>query len=91
MSSIEAAVYHRDDGFPFEAYQPLTSARDAIAIREETKRRQLVADWLESIEDRRQQERDRRWVRITGAVAAFLVSALGIGMFFALALTLGRP
>jgi hypothetical protein len=89
VMGVVGEVYQDGRSFPFEAYQGWTSDRDAVAIRDEVKRRELVADWLESIDDRQQHERDRRWVRITGAVAAFLVSALGVGMFFALALTLG--
>jgi hypothetical protein len=71
------------------AYAPMTSDRDAVAIRDEVKRRELVAEWVEEIQDRQQQERAETWRKVTGAIAAFLVSALGVSMFLALALLWG--
>ncbi len=72
------------------AYSVPTSDWDAAVFRASVTERELVADWYAHVEELRDEQRRAFWFKLKSGVIAFLISALGVGMFLTLCFLWGR-
>lgn len=73
----------------FDSLIGWTTAADAAAIERETRRLDLVADYIEAARDQHEHDRHNRWRRVRDGFVAVFVSICGVAMLVVLLVCFG--